>query len=54
MSPVIETDAPPLPVVRPELVGMSAARLARIRPAMEREMAALATLSPFRQADEGA
>jgi hypothetical protein len=28
--------------------------LAREGPAMEREMAALATLSPFRQADEGA
>ena len=40
MSPIIETDTPPLPVTRPELVGMSATRLARIRPAMEREMAA--------------
>jgi CubicO group peptidase (beta-lactamase class C family) len=40
MSPVIETATPPLPVTRPELVGMSPARLARIRPAMEREMAA--------------
>jgi predicted N-acyltransferase len=28
--------------------------LSRERPAMEREMTALATLSPFRQTDEGA
>lgn len=40
MSPVIETATPPLPVSKPELVGMSPARLARIRPAMEREIAA--------------
>lgn len=37
--PVIQTDAPPLPPARPEAVGMSAARLARIRPALEREVA---------------
>lgn len=36
---VIETDAPPLPPARPEAVGMSAGRLARIRPALEREVA---------------
>ena len=40
MSPVIEAATPPLPVSKPELVGMSPARLARIRPAMEREIAA--------------
>jgi CubicO group peptidase (beta-lactamase class C family) len=37
---VIETDTPPLPPARPEAVGMSSARLARIRPAFEREIAA--------------
>jgi len=37
---VIQTDAPPLPPARPEAVGMSAARLARIRPAFEREVEA--------------
>jgi len=37
--PVIQTDAPPLPPARPEAVGMSSARLARIRPALEREVA---------------
>lgn len=36
---VIETDTPPLPPARPEAVGMSSARLARIRPALEREVA---------------
>ena len=41
MSPVIQTATPPLPVARPELVGISPARLGRIRPAMEREIAAL-------------
>lgn len=35
---VIETDTPPLPPARPEAVGMSSARLARIRPALEREV----------------
>lgn len=39
MSPIIETDTPPLPPARPEAVGMSSARLARIRPAFEREVA---------------
>ena len=37
---IIQTDTPPLPPARPELVGMSAERLARIRPALEREMEA--------------
>lgn len=37
---VIQTDAPPLPIAKPESVGMSAERLARIRPALEREMEA--------------
>ena len=37
---IIQTDAPPLPPARPEAVGMSSARLARIRPALEREMEA--------------
>lgn len=37
---IIQTDTPPLPPTRPELVGMSAERLARIRPALEREMEA--------------
>lgn len=36
---VIQTDTPPLPPARPEAVGMSSARLARIRPALEREVA---------------
>lgn len=36
---IIETDTPPLPPARPEAVGMSSARLARIRPALEREVA---------------
>ncbi|MBR0670597.1 serine hydrolase domain-containing protein [Neoroseomonas soli] len=35
---VIQTDTPPLPPARPEAVGMSSARLARIRPALEREV----------------
>jgi len=35
---VIETDTPPLPPARPEAVGMSSERLARIRPAFEREI----------------
>ncbi len=38
MSPIIQIDTPPLPVTKPELVGMSPARLARIRPAMQREI----------------
>jgi CubicO group peptidase (beta-lactamase class C family) len=38
--PIIETDTPPLPPARPEAVGMSSAGLARIRPALEREIAA--------------
>lgn len=33
-----ETDTPPLPPARPEAVGMCSARLARIRPALEREV----------------
>jgi CubicO group peptidase (beta-lactamase class C family) len=37
---VIETDTPPLTPARPEAVGMSSARLARIRPAFEREIEA--------------
>lgn len=37
---LIQTDAPPLPAARPEAVGMSTARLARIRPALEREVEA--------------
>ncbi len=36
----IQTDSPALPPARPEAVGMSSARLARIRPALEQEMAA--------------
>lgn len=36
---IIQTDTPPLPPARPEAVGMSSARLARIRPALEREVA---------------
>ncbi|MBR0680663.1 beta-lactamase family protein [Roseomonas eburnea] len=35
---VIQTDTPPLAPVRPEAVGMSSERLARIRPALEREV----------------
>jgi CubicO group peptidase (beta-lactamase class C family) len=37
---VIQTDRAPLPPTRPEAVGMSPARLARIRPAFEREIEA--------------
>lgn len=36
---IIQTDTPPLPPARPEVVGMSSSRLARIRPALEREVA---------------
>ena len=35
----IQSDIPGLPPARPEAVGMSSARLARIRPALEREVA---------------
>ena len=34
----IQTDTPPLPPARPEAVGMSSARLARIAPALQREV----------------
>jgi predicted N-acyltransferase len=41
-------------IAHPGLSRAVAEFLARERPAMEREMAALATLSPFRQVDEAA
>jgi len=37
---IIQSDTPPLPPARPEAVGMSSARLAKLRPALEREMEA--------------
>jgi CubicO group peptidase (beta-lactamase class C family) len=36
---IIQADVPPIPPARPEAVGMSSARLAKIRPALEREVA---------------
>ncbi len=36
---VIQAEIPTIPAARPEAVGMSSARLARIRPALEREVA---------------